>query len=51
MAGKSVYMRAAAVIAVMAHVGSFVPADSAHMGVMDRVLTRMGAADDLSTGR
>ena len=50
MAGKSTYMRQVALIAVMAQIGSFVPAKSARMGVLDRVFTRVGASDDLATG-
>jgi DNA mismatch repair protein MutS len=51
MGGKSTYMRQAALIAVLAHMGSFVPAASATIGPMDRVFTRIGAADDLAGGR
>ncbi len=51
MGGKSTYMRQAALIAVLAHMGSFVPAASATVGPMDRVFTRIGAADDLAGGR
>ena len=51
MGGKSTYMRQAALIAVLAHMGSFVPARSATIGPMDRVFTRIGAADDLAGGR
>jgi len=51
MAGKSTYIRQVATIAVMAHMGSFVPATSMHMGVLDRVFTRIGAGDDLARGR
>ncbi len=51
MGGKSTYMRQAALIAVLAHMGSFVPAASAPIGPMDRVFTRIGAADDLAGGR
>ncbi|GHV05025.1 DNA mismatch repair protein MutS [Clostridia bacterium] len=51
MAGKSTYMRQVAVIAVMAHIGSFVPAKSARIGVLDKIFTRIGAQDDLSGGR
>nr|HEX4316574.1 DNA mismatch repair protein MutS [Kofleriaceae bacterium] len=50
MAGKSTYMRAVAQIALLAQIGSFVPAASATIGVCDRVFTRVGAADDLSRG-
>jgi DNA mismatch repair protein MutS len=51
MGGKSTYMRQAALIALLAHVGSFVPADSARFGPLDRIFTRIGAADDLAGGR
>lgn len=51
MAGKSTYIRQVALIAVMAHMGSFVPAASAEIGVIDRVFTRVGASDDLARGR
>ncbi len=51
MAGKSTYIRQVATIAIMAHMGSFVPASSMRMGVMDRVFTRIGAGDDLARGR
>ena len=51
MAGKSTYMRQTALIALMAQIGSFVPAKSAHVGVVDRVFTRIGASDDLSAGQ
>lgn len=51
MAGKSTYMRQTAVIALMAHIGSFVPADYANICVMDRIFTRVGASDDLSQGQ
>jgi DNA mismatch repair protein MutS len=50
MAGKSTYMRAVAQIVLLAQIGSFVPAKRAHVGVCDRVFTRVGAADDLSRG-
>ena len=50
MAGKSTYMRQVALITLMAQVGSFVPAKFAHIGVVDRVFTRIGASDDLSAG-
>jgi DNA mismatch repair protein MutS len=51
MGGKSTYMRQAALIALLAHIGSFVPADSAAFGPLDRIFTRIGAADDLAGGR
>ena len=51
MAGKSTYMRQVALIVIMAQCGSFVPAASASLGVCDRVFTRIGASDDLSSGR
>ncbi len=51
MAGKSTYMRQVAQIVVMAHVGSFVPADNAHICLCDRVFTRIGASDDLAGGQ
>ena len=51
MGGKSTYMRQTALITVLAHIGSYVPADSAEIGPVDRIFTRIGAADDLSSGR
>ncbi|MDR0806468.1 MAG: DNA mismatch repair protein MutS [Enterobacteriaceae bacterium] len=51
MGGKSTYMRQAALIVLMAHIGSFVPAGSANIGPVDRIFTRIGAADDLASGR
>jgi len=51
MAGKSLYMRQVALITIMAHIGSFVPAKSARIGLVDKVFTRVGASDDISTGR
>ncbi|MDP4152100.1 MAG: DNA mismatch repair protein MutS [Bacillota bacterium] len=51
MAGKSTYMRQVAIIVLMAQVGSFVPAKSAKIPVADKIFTRVGASDDLSTGR
>ncbi len=51
MAGKSTYLRQNALIAIMAQIGSFVPATAAHIGVVDRLFSRVGAADDLARGR
>jgi len=51
MGGKSTYMRQTALIAVLAHLGSYVPAERAVLGPLDRVFTRIGAADDLAGGR
>ena len=51
MAGKSPYMRQVALIVLMAQMGSFVPASHAHIGVVDRIFTRIGASDDLSAGQ
>ncbi len=51
MAGKSTYIRQVALITIMAHMGCFVPATSAEIGVVDRVFTRVGASDDLARGR
>ena len=51
MGGKSTYMRQVALIALMAHAGSFVPAASARFGPLDQIFTRIGAADDLAGGR
>ncbi|MBQ3089295.1 MAG: DNA mismatch repair protein MutS [Oscillospiraceae bacterium] len=51
MAGKSTYMRQVALICLMAQIGSFVPARSARLGVVDRVFTRIGASDDLAAGQ
>ncbi|WP_460448170.1 DNA mismatch repair protein MutS [Alsobacter sp. SYSU BS001988] len=51
MAGKSTYLRQNALIAVLAQMGSFVPAEKAHIGVVDRLFSRVGAADDLARGR
>jgi DNA mismatch repair protein MutS len=51
MGGKSTYMRQTALIAILAHIGSFVPADSLHIGPIDRIFTRIGASDDLAGGR
>jgi DNA mismatch repair protein MutS len=51
MGGKSTYMRQTALIAILAHIGSFVPADSLKIGPIDRIFTRIGASDDLAGGR
>jgi DNA mismatch repair protein MutS len=51
MAGKSTYLRQNALIAILAQMGSFVPAEKAHIGLIDRVFSRVGAADDLARGR
>ncbi len=51
MGGKSTYMRQTALIVLLAHIGSFVPAKSAIIGSIDRIFTRIGAADDLASGR
>ena len=51
MAGKSTYIRQVALIALMAQVGSFVPADAARLGIVDRIFTRVGLQDDLATGQ
>ena len=51
MGGKSTYMRQTALIALLAHVGSYVPAASARLGPMDQIFTRIGASDDLASGR
>ena len=51
MAGKSTYMRQVALITLMAQVGSFVPAQEAHIGIVDKIFTRVGASDDLSMGQ
>lgn len=50
MGGKSTYMRQAALLVIMAQMGSFVPADYAHIGIADKVFTRVGASDDLAAG-
>ena len=51
MAGKSTFLRQNALLAILAQAGSYVPADAAHIGVVDRVFSRVGAADDLARGR
>lgn len=51
MAGKSTYMRQTAIICIMAQIGSFVPATSARIGIVDKVFTRVGASDDLASGQ
>ena len=51
MGGKSTYMRQVALIALLAHCGSFVPAQRARLGPLDQIFTRIGAADDLAGGR
>lgn len=51
MGGKSTYMRQTALITLLAHCGSFIPADSAEIGIIDRIFTRIGASDDLSGGK
>jgi len=51
MGGKSTYMRQTALVCLMAHIGSYVPAQRAHIGNIDRIFTRIGASDDLASGR
>lgn len=51
MAGKSTYLRQNALIAILAQIGSYVPAKAAHIGIVDRIFSRVGAADDLAAGR
>lgn len=51
MAGKSTYMRQNAIIAILAQIGSFIPADYAEIGIIDKIFTRVGASDDLTLGK
>jgi DNA mismatch repair protein MutS len=51
MGGKSTYMRQIALIVLLAHIGSFIPAKAARLGIVDRIFTRIGAADDVASGR
>lgn len=51
MAGKSTYIRQTAILTIMAQVGSFIPASSAHVGIVDKIFTRIGAHDDISKGQ
>ena len=51
MAGKSTFLRQNALIAILAQIGAFVPADGAHIGIVDRLFSRVGAGDDLAAGR
>ena len=51
MGGKSTFMRQTALIAILAHIGCYVPAESAEIGLIDRIFTRIGASDDLTSGR
>ena len=51
MAGKSTYMRQVAIITLMAQIGSYVPASEAHIGICDKIFTRVGASDDLASGQ
>src|SRR5439155_16440883 len=51
MAGKSTYIRQVALLTLMAHIGSFVPARQARIGIADRIFTRVGASDELTRGR
>ncbi len=51
MGGKSTYLRQIALIVILAQVGSFVPAQKAHIGLIDKIFTRIGASDDLARGQ
>jgi DNA mismatch repair protein MutS len=51
MAGKSTYIRQVALLVILAQMGSFIPAESAHIGIVDKVFSRMGAGDDLARGQ
>ena len=51
MAGKSTYLRMAALLSIMAQAGSFIPAESARMGIVERVFSRIGARDEIARGR
>ena len=51
MGGKSTYLRCAALVTILAQCGSFVPANSAQIGIVDRIFTRVGASDDIRRGR
>ena len=50
MSGKSSYLRQVGLIVLLAHIGSFVPAKSAHIGIVDRIYTRVGASDNIAAG-
>jgi len=51
MAGKSTYIRQVALLVILAQMGSYIPAQSAHIGIMDRIFSRIGASDDLARGQ
>ena len=51
MAGKSTFLRQTGIIVLLAQIGCFVPADAAQIGLVDRIFTRIGASDDLASGR